>query len=112
MIDTIVKGAIAIGAIVLVAYLVSRLWSKLQKWASEYLAKHPKVRKVYVSATEVAARIKRAQNKMCEKFTLPIFGCDKESTVNKKIYEEDVPIDQADEILKKANANPILALRS
>ena len=128
MIDLIVKGALAIGAALLVDAgvkeltgkhvhehvidFVKSLWARLTNWAQQYLSTHNNVRKVYVSSISILAEWKKAYNKGENFVKLKIFQLPIESRSAKVISDELVLIDQVQGILQQAKANSVLAMRN
>ena len=130
MIDTIIKGAIAAGAAAAAWYadkyvkkktgkhihehavdFVKSLWSRLKRWASDYLSEHEEVQKVFLSAVSIAASIKRAQNEGVKFFRMKIFGKEADTSKARIIKEETVTLDQADAVLEAAKTESVLACR-
>jgi hypothetical protein len=93
------------------ADFVKKMWSRLKNWAANYLSEHPRVRKVYTSAISVAAAIKRAKNAGENFIKVKVFGAEDNATGAKVILEEEVPLEQADNVLQQAKEEPILAMR-
>lgn len=94
------------------AEYVKKLWSRLKDWAQGYLQTHEKVRKIYLSAVSVAASIKRAQNAGVRVVKVKVFGIEDNAPKALVIKEEDVPLDEAGEVLEKARTDNILAIRN
>lgn len=88
---------------------VSTLWNRLKNWAEQYRSEHPLVNKIYVSAINAAATIKRAQNKGKDFFKLKVFAKEKDSTKAKVIKEEEIPLSEALSVLERARTDCILA---
>lgn len=88
---------------------VRKMWSRLKNWAENYLSTHPGTRKVYLSAVSIAAAIKRAKNKTERFIKVKIFAQDNEAFQSRVIKEEDVPLEQADDVLQQAKEEPVLA---
>ena len=91
---------------------VASLWNRFTNWAQQYLSAHPRVRKVYVSSIKIAAAIKRATNNGERFFKLQVLGSSGNATSGKVILEEDVPLEQGDAVLQKAQRTPVLAMRN
>lgn len=130
MVDTIIKGALAIGAGVAAWYadkyvkettgkhihehaidFVKSLWNSLKSRASRYLDEHPTILKIYASAANFAAAIKRAMNDGISFVRLKIFGEEYGRQARPVIFEEDVPLDQAYSVQQQIDAAPVLAQR-
>lgn len=93
------------------ADFVKRMWARLKNWAENYLAEHPNARNVYISAISVAAAIKRAKNAGEQFFKVKILGEEDNATSPKVLLVENVSLEQADNILRQAKEEPILAMR-
>ena len=88
---------------------IAALWDRLKNWAKQYLSEHPLIRKVYISAISVAAKIKQAQNKGMDFLKLKVFAKEKDSTKPKVIKEEEIPLSEALSVLERARTDCILA---
>lgn len=94
------------------AEYVKKLWSRLKKWASAYIHEHSTVEKVYISAANIAAAIKRAKDKGLKTFKMKVFA--KEASVPEAhvVTEEDVDLDESDNVMEKARTDNVLAIRN
>jgi hypothetical protein len=130
MIDLLIKGGIAIGAGVAAWYadkkvkektgrhihehavdFVRELWGKLRNWAQSYLAEHETIRKIYASPIQLAAAIKRAQNK-CEKMVrMKIYGEEIHKSSPVTLIDDPLPLPEALAMLSEVKRNPNLAIR-
>ena len=91
---------------------VKALWARLKNWALKYLAEHERVRKIYLSATSIAAAAKRAQNEGLKKVKVKVFGREINESQSKVIREEDVDLSRIAEVLEQAKNEPVLAVRN
>ena len=93
------------------ADFVKNMWARLQNWAENYLAEHPEVQEVYLSAVSIAAAIKRATNNAENFIKVKLFGKVDNRFERRVIKEEEIPLEQADDVLQQAKEEPILAMR-
>lgn len=128
MIDQIAKGIFALGVAAAAWYtdkyvkqktgkhihehavdFATKLWRRMKNWASRYLSEHPRIRKVYLSAVSIAAEIKKAKNRSRDFVQIKIFG--KEASSTKHIFTEDIPLAEAQTVLRRAKTEAVLAQR-
>lgn len=94
------------------ADFVKKMWARLKNWAENYLAEHPDVQKIYLSAASIAASIKRATNNAEDFIAVKLFGKEYNRYECRVIKEENVTLEQADYVLQQANEDPTLALKT
>lgn len=130
MIDLLIKGGIALGTGVAAWYadkkvkertgrhihehvvsFAKELWGRLRNWAEYYLSQHETVRKIYTSAIQLAAAIKRAKNKGEEIVRMKIFGEEIHKPAPTIILDDPIPLSEALATLDEVKRNPVLALR-
>lgn len=130
MIDLLIKGGIALGAGVAAWYadkkvkertgshihehvvsFAKELWGRLRDWAKGYLAKHATTRKIYVSAIQLAAAIKRAKNKGEDMLKMRIYGQEIHKPAPTVIFDDTLPLSEGLAMLDEIKRNPVLAMR-
>ena len=130
MIDLLIKGGIALGAGVAAWYadkkvkertgrhihehavdFAKKLWAGLRNWAEGYLAEHETIRKIYTSPIQLAAAIKRAQNKVEEMVRVKIYGEDIRKTKPRVVRDDTIPLTDALALVPEIKQNPVLAMR-